>query len=66
MNAYEQLRRTEELPASRPDPRFVARLRTQVDRAALAPTIALPEREDHAMTDTTTQTGTTQPAPRRN
>ena len=58
MNAYEQLRRTEELPASRPDPRFAARLRTQIE-AALLPTIELPEREDHTMTDTDTDTATT-------
>ena len=51
MNAFEQLRRTEDLPASRPDPRFAARLRTQIE-AALAPTIELPEREAHVMTDT--------------
>ena len=53
MNAYEQLRRTDDLPASRPDPRFAARLRTQIE-AALAPTIELPEREAHVMTDTIT------------
>lgn len=51
MNAYEQLRRTDDLPAARPDPRFAAHLRTQVE-AALAPTIELPEREAYVMTDT--------------
>ncbi len=58
MNAFEQLRRTEDLPASRPDSRFAARLRTQIE-AALTPTIQLPEREDHPMTDTSTSTSTT-------
>jgi uncharacterized glyoxalase superfamily protein PhnB len=58
VNPYEQLRRTEDLPAARPDPRFAARLRTQIE-AALAPTIELPEREAHVMTDTATTTGTT-------
>ena len=58
MNAYEQLRRTDDLPASRPDPRFAARLRTQIE-AALAPTIELPEREAHVMTDTATNVDTT-------
>ena len=58
MNAFEQLRRTEDLPVSRPDPRFAAHLRTQIE-AALAPTIQLPEREDHPMTDTSTSTSTT-------
>ena len=53
MNAYEQLRRTDDLPAARPDPRFAARLRAQIE-AALAPTIELPQREDHPMTDTAT------------
>ena len=53
MNAYEQLRRTDDLPAARPDPRFAAHLRTQVE-AALAPTIELPEREAHVMSDTIT------------
>ena len=63
MNAYEQLRRTDDLPAARPDPRFAAHLRTQVE-AALAPTIELPEREAHVMSDTiasntaTSSTGT--------
>ncbi len=60
MNAYEQLRRTEDLPASRPGPRFAVRLRTQIE-AALSPTIQLPERQDHLMTDTATTSNTTTP-----
>ncbi|MET0663841.1 MAG: VOC family protein [Ilumatobacteraceae bacterium] len=61
MNAFEQLRRTEDLPASRPDPRFAARLRNQIE-AALAPIIELPEREAHVMTDTAATTDTTSTA----
>jgi uncharacterized glyoxalase superfamily protein PhnB len=54
MNPFEQLRidddRTSPLA---PDARFAARLRTQIE-AALAPPIALPERQDVNMTNTDT------------
>ena len=57
MNPFDQLRMDDTL-AARPDPRFAARLRAEVE-AALAPEITLPARKvDTTMSDQTTESST--------
>jgi len=64
VNPFQQLRIDDAAAApAAPDPRFVSRLRAQLE-AALSPVIQLPEREDRTMTDTlSTTTDTSTPAP---